>query len=64
MTYDDNRMRVILDSVETVRLYVQQNEGEDVRRRRRVREQLRGLNVASSDMLLMEGKTNLIFGSG
>jgi hypothetical protein len=60
MTYDDNRRGAILSTLVALRLYVQQNESEDVQRRRKVRELLRGLNVDPRCGELMEGKTNII----
>jgi len=60
MTYDENRMRVALNKLEALRLYVHQNESEDICRRRRVRELLRGLNVSSHERLLMEGEKSIV----
>ena len=60
MTYDENRVRIILNELEALRLYIHQNESEDVRRRRRVRELLRGLHVSSHEKSIMEGKTSIV----
>jgi len=60
MTYDENRVTVILHKLEALRLYIHQNESEDVRRRRRVRELLRGLNVSSHEKSIMEGETSIV----
>jgi DNA-binding MarR family transcriptional regulator len=45
MAYDESEVRIIVDKLEELRLYVKQNENEEVRRRKYVREALRGLDV-------------------
>ena len=45
MTYDENAVRVTIDSLDEVRVYVKQNESDEIRRRKYVREALRGLDV-------------------
>ena len=45
MEYDESDVRVTIDSLEEIRMYVTQNEDEEVQRRKCVREALRALNV-------------------
>jgi hypothetical protein len=45
MTYDESASRITIDTLDEVRVYVKQNESDEVRRRKYVREALRGLDV-------------------
>jgi hypothetical protein len=53
MTYDDSGARVNIDSLDELRVYVKQNESDEIRRRRRVREALRALDVLVHRLELM-----------
>ena len=45
MTYDESAVRIKIDTLDEVRVYVKQNESDEIRRRKYVREALRGLDV-------------------
>jgi len=45
MEYDEGGEALILSSIEEIQMYVRQNESDETRRRRYVREALRGLDV-------------------
>jgi hypothetical protein len=45
MTYDESASRITIDTLNEIRVYVKQNESDEVRRRKCVREALRGLDV-------------------
>jgi hypothetical protein len=45
MTYDEGAIRVTIEKVEELRLYIKQNESQDIQRRKHLREALRALDV-------------------
>lgn len=45
MAYDEAAARVIINTLKELQEYVKQNESEETRLRKRVREMLRGLDV-------------------
>ena len=45
MTYDEGAIRITIEKVEELRVYVKQNESQDIQRRRYLREALRALDV-------------------
>jgi len=45
MTYDEGAVTITIEKVEELRLYVKQNESEEIQRRRYLREALRALDV-------------------
>jgi hypothetical protein len=57
MTYDDTAGTISLKTVEQVRNYVQQNESQEVKRRKCVRQMLRALEVGISCAFLTAGES-------
>jgi|SRR5277367_654913 len=47
MEYDEADVKITIDSLEELRLYVKQNEDQEIRRRKYVREALRALDVSA-----------------
>jgi hypothetical protein len=48
MTYDEAAIRITIEKVEELRMYVNQNESQEIQRRRSLREALRALDVVST----------------
>jgi hypothetical protein len=48
MVYDEHAASVTIDTLEELRAYVKQNESDEIRRRRYVREALRALEVSTT----------------
>ena len=46
MEYDERDQRVQITELEDLKVYISQNESQEVKRRRSVREALRALNVS------------------
>jgi len=46
MEYDESHVCITIESLEEIQEYVRQNEDEEVRRRKYVREALRALDVS------------------
>ena len=55
MEYDERDQRVQITELEDLKVYISQNESQEVKRRRSVREALRALNVSSFPPLSLPG---------
>lgn len=53
MTYDEAAIRITIEKVEELRMYVNQNESQEIQRRRYLREALRALDVVSTTTRLI-----------
>lgn len=58
MTYDESAVRITIDTLNELRMFVKQNETDEIRRRRYVREALRALDVRPTKSQLI-GRGNL-----
>jgi hypothetical protein len=47
MEYDEVDVKITIDTLEELRVYVKQNEDQEIRRRKYVREALRALDVSA-----------------
>ena len=54
MTYDEAAIRITVEKVEELRIYVKQNESQEIQRRRHLREALRALDVVPSTTRLID----------